>query len=629
MKKLLFLSYGVYLFCISCTDKQQETNTTRELDSLISLSSELINLTYYDSASSLLKKAQTKKRVVDSLAMAKAYFNRGLAEYHLQNWDSSGTYFEYSGLTFSDLKKNMDAAQSYKMAAVNYRKKGLQQQAIVNFQRALDLAELDKNESLQADIHNSLGLLYEDLKEYSKSLESFQTALDYYARSDDGKSRANLINNMGIVHFKSGSYTFSKKYYQESLALKMSLGDSSTWSSTLLNIGELYLTIEELDSAEQYLRQALDLLTSYPKRLHKISSFNLLGELHRKLKNFDSSKRYLTKAKDLLKESQSRKHLIENHTYFKKLYIDVSNYKEALRVDFRLDSLRQIYFEEERLLVKELENQHFRNNEIGKREMLEQDRRAQERIAELRLWLIFALLIALAIVIVFMVQLSSKNKKIAGLYSLLEIKKERVTILSRNNFHFAMNAMSELQGRFVYLEQYFKKSDRELLDNIGNTFGAIIKLFHHLLNNYSEEDAENQRDIKPFLDEIILDTLSTRNIRMSSCETHIESMLFRPDDIFSIAQIINELLINTLKHSQLENISDIGIKISLTKEQDWAVLEYADNGVGIDKDELAGKVSFGINMIHMLAKSLRSEFEILESESGTHFRIKIPYKLDL
>ena len=91
-------------------------------------------------------------------------------------------------------------------------------------------------------------------------------------------------------------------------------------------------------------------------------------------------------------------------------------------------------------------------------------------------------------------------------------------------------------------------------------------------------------------------------------------MVLDIDTITPIGIIINELIVNSLKHAFPENEKGI-IKVSLHKKENQLILIIADNGQGFTKKKNKEK-SFGMKLIKSLARKLKADL-IFNQANGT------------
>jgi two-component sensor histidine kinase len=87
--------------------------------------------------------------------------------------------------------------------------------------------------------------------------------------------------------------------------------------------------------------------------------------------------------------------------------------------------------------------------------------------------------------------------------------------------------------------------------------------------------------------------------------------------------IVNELISNSLIHAFSEETNKI-ITLKYYRIDDENVLEYSDNGIGIEGDiDITNYESFGLKMIYLQSRQLLGKLEI---ETNDGFYLKLSFK---
>ncbi|MBP5584267.1 MAG: sensor histidine kinase [Bacteroidales bacterium] len=134
------------------------------------------------------------------------------------------------------------------------------------------------------------------------------------------------------------------------------------------------------------------------------------------------------------------------------------------------------------------------------------------------------------------------------------------------------------------------------------------KLSPHILSNFGLE-----RAVKSFLDTIMIKQNTVvsfdSDLKNTRYDFNIETVLYR---------VICELITNTLRHAQAQNIS-----IVLRHDEKNVALNYSDDGIGFDIDNLPHK-GMGLSNMESRIKSINGTFVIDSShKNGTHVSINI------
>ncbi|MGZ3591751.1 MAG: sensor histidine kinase [Thermodesulfobacteriota bacterium] len=109
---------------------------------------------------------------------------------------------------------------------------------------------------------------------------------------------------------------------------------------------------------------------------------------------------------------------------------------------------------------------------------------------------------------------------------------------------------------------------------------------------------------------------------MIGFKVDIENIPLKIDCAVNCGLIVNELLLNSLKHAFPDG-REGGIRLSLrSTEKNQIELEVADNGIGFPEGpHIETSDSFGLYLVKMLVEELEAKVEI-NGVNGTHYLIR-------
>ena len=117
-------------------------------------------------------------------------------------------------------------------------------------------------------------------------------------------------------------------------------------------------------------------------------------------------------------------------------------------------------------------------------------------------------------------------------------------------------------------------------------------------------------DSKEYIEDFTNDVIQSHEYRDKKidCIFNLESLILDIETITPIGLILNELLINTIKHAFKNETVNNKITIYFKRQEEALVLIVKDNGVGLNGS--VSESSFGLKLIKTLAKKLKGEFTI-------------------
>jgi len=179
--------------------------------------------------------------------------------------------------------------------------------------------------------------------------------------------------------------------------------------------------------------------------------------------------------------------------------------------------------------------------------------------------------------------------------------------------HRVKNNLQIVSSILALQERYLKDPNaiKAIMDSQNRI--AAISLIHQKL--YSKESI-TAISVKDYIDDLVDSIIQALKIDADKIvyTSKIENLLLEVASITSIGLILNELVLNSLKHNANEEI--LNLHIDLYKEKETIVLKVADNGKGLPRDfDYKKSESYGMRMISSLSKKLKADL-LFNSNKG-------------
>lgn len=171
----------------------------------------------------------------------------------------------------------------------------------------------------------------------------------------------------------------------------------------------------------------------------------------------------------------------------------------------------------------------------------------------------------------------------------------------KNNFQMIISLLqmqAENEG-YLNVENFLVEATNRILS---------ISIVHE---NLYEGDELDKISFKEYINKLILNSKEALIDKNKLCifDIDINDIIFDLNTTIPLGLIINELIINSIKHSK--DNDTIIISISLEKKGNINVLSYSDNNIAITEGEKRG---FGTELIELLTLQLSGELEIIKEE---------------
>jgi len=155
-------------------------------------------------------------------------------------------------------------AEALRCIGLCQNQQGKSHQALEWLHQALAISLSIEDQDNAAVMQLGLGVVYESLGDYSKSMAMYQAALDYWQQTDNSIWLANLLNNLGVLQHITGDYKAAILSYEKALQYAHRSGYGRMEAFVLTGIGDIYVELNAHDEATEAYQQAKDIA----QRLH-------------------------------------------------------------------------------------------------------------------------------------------------------------------------------------------------------------------------------------------------------------------------------------------------------------------------------------------------------------------------
>jgi LuxR family maltose regulon positive regulatory protein len=155
-------------------------------------------------------------------------------------------------------------AEALRCIGLSQNQQGKSHQALEWLHQALAISLSIEDQDNAAVIQLGLGVVYESLGDYSKSMAMYQAALDRWHQTDNTIWLANLLNNLGVLQHITGDYKAAILSYEKALQYAHRSGYGRMEAFVLTGIGDIYVELNAHDEATEAYHQANDIA----QRLH-------------------------------------------------------------------------------------------------------------------------------------------------------------------------------------------------------------------------------------------------------------------------------------------------------------------------------------------------------------------------
>lgn len=296
---------------------------------------------------------ETQKQLYGQILMNLSH-NSSAAHDFLSSYSYLEKAIELYALSFGE--KSSEIADIYNDLGFVCEKLGEHEKALKYLELALtNKKQLQKLNIGVGKILINLGLVYQGMEKYEKSLEYFNEALVTF-QSIYGKISPNIsrIKNMiGGVYLLKKEYVESLKYLEEAWAfIKEIAGEKNlVISDVFFNLGKCYWNTRNFEKAEFFLKQSKNIRKKNlgSQHIEVAEVRNVLGCLYLELLTFEKARKNMHAALKIFKRvlGKSHLHIAELYNNYGYIHTKLNNLKKAKKCHERCLNIYTIHLGKE------------------------------------------------------------------------------------------------------------------------------------------------------------------------------------------------------------------------------------------------------------------------------------------
>jgi signal transduction histidine kinase len=574
----------------------------------------------------VLEKSATKQ---DAFSMAKG--NNYLGDYYDSQGipDSSFLYYDKAEKIYVELNDNYNLAKTIiKKANIQFNQSDLLG-AEKAASKALKIIKNSSQSDVLYDAYNLLGLIYNELEDYSNAMRYHNKAL---ASIDDElmasfyQPEATSYNNIGYIYLKTQDYEQAKKYFDKGLAQKnISRDKPYVYAMLLNNLAYAKFKLQENQDMPDLFFQSLKIRDSLQLTTGIIASKINLSEYFISKKDTLQASQYAKQALELSQKTDNYRNVLNS---LKQLSIiepqNAAVYaNDYIKVSEKLQKA-------ERKMGNKFTRIEYETEEIKSEntDLVQQNRNLVYFFSGLAMLGLFSFVIKTQ---------KAKNREL--------LFKQQQQMANEEIYNLMISQQNSIEINRIKEK---KRVARELHDGVlGRMFGVRINLdsLNKILdetavekrNNYLTELKNIEQDIREIShdlnrekSELINNFVAiVDNLFEEQKKTHKSKFVSSIDPAIKWELVSNSLKINFYRILQeaLQNINKYAnansIKIELKKVEDHLILKITDDGIGFNVK--TARKGIGLQNILFRAKECDGVFDIKSSKGeGTIITVTAP-----
>lgn len=475
--------------------------------------------------------------------------------------------------------------------------------------------------------------------EYDSAIKYYLFSLDESRRLKLQEYETSALSDLAILYSTTRNPEKAKEYYYQAAQIALRRGEVSSIVTHLSNLGAVYNQMKLADSALFFLNEALRWAKLYENELDLSSLYNNVGNawFHKnewakaltffqknyqadlvnndrnmlwydvlnisdafiEMNRYDSARKYLQISMDIARELSSRSKEADVYQLYSKYYSRKGEFRAAFenlqnwhKIDTSLlnsEKQKTVAELQERFNAKQREQENkLLASEVGRQKL--QTRNITIAAAG-------ATLLALGIGF-FLILIRRKNQKLEERNELIHKQNQKLSELNVEKNSLISVVSHDLTSPFVSIKMWnqilgssgnsLNEDQKKAISRIQSSAESGEQLIRNILDiekaetNLRQLNLENF-DLRIYLEEVIGNyKLVAKEKRINVHYAYDDKQIFMLSDKHLVGRICENLLSNAIKFT----VPGKNVYVSLSQEKDAVRIQFKDEGVGIEKDEL-------------------------------------------
>lgn len=487
----------------------------------------------------------------------------------------------------------------------------------IHINQAIELAKQLKKDSSLCNLYKLKGLDFYYLNRPKDALKNWETALRIAEKNKYDELSAIIYNNIGAVYVEKKQFKEAEKYLLKALTLNKKLKQEmlSRNRFTLRILGTNYADQNKHEKAIPIFEELIEQceIAKDSAALSSVLTFYALSlsKSGQKKKAYSSMKEALM----LQQKAGDIQGVISIHEFYARILNQNGDFKDAYK------KMNEAYLLKDDLFQKQMADatadaevkyktdsitQQKEITELQNKQSKQALQLSENKRAKMFLFIIITVILAVALFLIyFFYQQKQKGEQLLrALVEGEEKERERIATDLHDGIVQSLTAFKQrLNNLKTQTLELHEQKIEELNADIGKIADEVRELSYQMMPITLRELGLTQA-----LHDLLRKNCAANNISYSF-ETQGITDRFPQNIETTVFRIMQELINNTIKHSQATHVS-----LFLQLRNNMLQLTYEDNGIGFDTENI--KKGIGMNSIKNRMELVKGSLEIISSKEN-------------
>lgn len=529
-------------------------------------------------------------------------------------------------------------AQVVNLLGKLYKNKGEYKRAIRYQLEGDSLAEVLQDSRGLASVNNDLGILFKEMGQYEDALKHYKKANIYCREIKFGRGTSLTYSNIGTIYLEEKKFDEALPYLELALKTAREIDDLPSTANALGNLATYYnITDDDKTKALAYFKEAVTADSLMGDQLNMALAYTNMSYAYALSKDYVKATTYINEAIAICEELNARQMIIKAYNIASKVHAMQGDYKQAYERYVKLKTLQDSLLNDQSqqavsdIKIKYETEKTERENELLNRELeIKKLETARQKAVNQAQLLGLGGLLLLGIVAGGFVYNQTRLKHKARMQEAINEQqriqfraviageeKERRRVA--HELHDGLGQMlSAAKLNVSALDLDDQPEEAPIWQNAMAIIDEACQEVRHISHNMMPA-ALMRLGLLPALDEMVRKLNEAGQINVSLQSRELKNIEIDESTGVNIYRMVQEVVNNTLKHSQANLIV-----ISLTKPTDDTInIKIEDDGQGFDVATISQSKGIGWKNIYSRADMMGGQVEIdSQLGKGTVVQIK-------
>ena len=306
-------------------EEEPETKITSKKESVYS------NLSYQDSKKAIKIIDKKISKNPDSLLIAKAYYDKGMLQYEMGEFDDAVDNLKKSANIYdrmNDSKSHVAVINSIANLYDNIYDYG---SAEDYYAKTINIYKGLNEQEKVADLYMNIADVNFNKGKFNKAINYYDKAREIYKAIGIMPKEATSLNSIGVSFFELENYESALSNFNKSIEISGKNNLTKEYAMTLNNVGNIKYEEDNLNNALDFYNKSV----TYKNKIDFLKgvavSFHNIGNVYRKLNKLDEALKFYKKSIEIAEQTGYKPILIKNYAALANLYADLEDCQKSLK----------------------------------------------------------------------------------------------------------------------------------------------------------------------------------------------------------------------------------------------------------------------------------------------------------